>query len=243
MIKGIKTDLGKLVSSEEFLTSNTKYPPAFLKGILPDGRFNHEPDKYSVGELIGCLRSSYFERKIGHYESINSLYRSKTGKAIHNLLFKDYEMKEVQMTYPFVHKGETLYIKGKFDGYDLVTRTLTEGKTVKDISRITEARPKDIMQLQCFSSLAEKTLQALQVDKLQIVYADLENIKTFDVPKRDQMNFMIERITILHNALKNNQPPKEELNKFCGSCSYNDKCDLPSYLISRGSLTRSEKQK
>src|SRR5690348_13690745 len=94
MIKGIKTPGGRLLTFDEFLASNHGYPPALLRSVLPDPRFAYQPGHYRVGEIIGCLRNSYFEHVQGSFLTIEQLIRSSTGTAIHNAILDGYDMKE-----------------------------------------------------------------------------------------------------------------------------------------------------
>lgn len=237
MIKGIKTVDGSTMSIDEYLGTPRDYPMPILKAIMPNSRLSHIPNQYAVGEIIGCLRKSYFNRLYGSYETIDNLIRTKTGTAIHNSFLDEYDMKEKQMTYDFKHNGEKLYIKGKFDGYDFQSKTLIDLKTKQDVTKINRPYENNVLQLQCFATLAKATMN-LQIEKLQVIYLDLSKIKPFEIPFNDQLDFMKQRTILLHDAVTNHQKPKEEVSVFCQDCFFNEKCTIPSNFIRKPSFNR-----
>lgn len=237
MIKGIKNFNGKNLTPEEYLSSQLDYPEPIVKAVMPDSRFTHVPNKYSVGEITACLRKSYFDRSYGRYETVDNLIRSQVGDAIHKSFLKEYDMHERQMSLDFVHNKEKLSIMGKFDGYDFRTKTLVDIKTKPDISWITKPYPNNILQLQCFATLAQTTLN-LEIDRLQVIFIDFKEIKPFEIPFKDQLDFMKQRTTMLHEAVIKRQVPKEEASPLCQNCSFNQKCSLPSYHLIPKTLRR-----
>ncbi|HYL66181.1 MAG TPA: hypothetical protein VEU72_03410 [Nitrosopumilaceae archaeon] len=230
MINGIISGTGKIITIEECLQSNQNVPKPILETIMPNSRFSYDPNAYGVGEIISCLRKSYFDRVQGHAETLGNLHRSQVGSAIHDSFLKRYDMTEKQMTLGFDHNGVKLYIKGKFDGYDFKEKTLVEVKTKQDVSKISKPYDINILQLQCFATLAKTTLN-LQVERLQVIYIDFNELKLFDIPFKDQLDFMKQRTVMLHEAITKRQEPREELSSICQSCSFNQKCSLPAYLI------------
>lgn len=229
MINGIISSTGKIIPIEECLQSNQNVPKPILEALMPNSRLSYDPNTYAVGEITGCLRKSYFDRVQGHAETLENLHKSQVGKAIHDSFLKRYDMTEKQMTLGFDYNGSKLYIKGKFDGYDFNEKTLVDIKTKSDISWINKPFDSNILQLQCFATLAKTTL-SLQVDKLQVIFIDFNGLKLFEVPFVDQLDFMKERTILLHEAIARRQAPKEEESPICRKCVFNQKCSLPSYL-------------
>lgn len=116
MAKGIRTSDGEEQSFDKYIEKQTMHDDIYtslLKAILPHKERPAEPNKYSVGEIVDCLKRSYYERVIGHYETLEDLTRSALGKAAHYSLLRYYDIKEKEKEISFDYMGEKLSVVGK----------------------------------------------------------------------------------------------------------------------------------
>lgn len=233
MAKGIRTTDGKEITYNQYLKMQNSDSPALgllLKSMVYDKERPQEPNRYSVGDIISCLRTTYYDKTIGHYETIEQIVKSALGRAAHYSFLRHFDLKEREVELTFNHNNESLTVVGKFDGYSFDDKALVDIKTIDDICKNELPRQKDVIQIQCFYTIAASDLP-IPIEKLLIIYIDKKGqIRTCDVPVVDRTVFIKERTIVLHEALKCKKPPPEEPTYFCKYCSHNPKCSLPEML-------------
>src|SRR3990172_3973078 len=62
------------------------------------------------------------------------------------------------------------------------------------------------------------------IKSIKIVYLSLQNVKTFEVSKRDITPFLEARATQLMLALQNKNAPEKEVSWLCKYCDFYEKC-------------------
>ena len=227
MIKGIELDDGKRVKLEDFDKIEYDLPKSIFETIKPYNNTIYNFNSYSIGDINNCLRRTYWDRVEGHYEKLSDLIRSAFGKSVHAFFLDKFDVKEKKVKLEFQIGEENIIIVGKFDAYDFETKTLIDLKTVNDATKNYLPKIKDIYQLQYFWTLVDKTLPAMKIEKLQIVYVDRNgNHKVVTIYKENRLEELKNRSKILHLALKNRIPPHEEETYYCNYCPFNQKCDL-----------------
>jgi CRISPR/Cas system-associated exonuclease Cas4 (RecB family) len=122
--------------------------------------------------------------------------------------------------------GRTITVVGYVDAYDPETATIYDLKTTRFVNWQAEKgylpRENHIAQVQCYYTLLER--YGIPVNRLALIYVDDKNIIAKQVPVENRRDWIIQRATLLHNALANSEPPKPETGSACKYCSFTDVC-------------------
>ena len=78
-----------------------------------------------------------------------------------------------------------------------------------------------ILQLQCYDTMFS---QYMPVENLNIVYADMTDIVTYKVQKRDLSDWIKTRIQEIDSAKESKEIPKGEISGLCKFCKYQTQC-------------------
>jgi len=198
---------------EECVKCGKCLPSPIIKKLGKE--FVFEPNRYGVTELTGCLRKSYYYRTSETFPSLKDLYVWARGLSFHQF-FSEFGIKELKL----VKRFDDFDIVGICDGIEMgKENTLFE---IKSVSHLPVAPyPQHVIQTQGYYSLAKDNIE---IDKLIIIYLTMNDFTYFEVEKKDIMDFLERNARILHNALKNNKPPKEKDVSLCRFCQFKLLC-------------------
>ena len=191
---------------------------------------NHE-SRYGVTELVGCKRKSTYKQLGIHQEelladtTLESMWAAVRGDLLHNMTYA-YKWREMDMEYYVpLDNGKTATLAGRLDMYDWKTKTIIDLKTTKfvrwQIKQGFLPKLEHILQLQCYDTMFS---QYMPVENLNIVYADMTDIVTYNVQKRDLTDWIKTRIQEIENAKESKEVPKGEISGLCKFCKYQTKC-------------------
>jgi CRISPR/Cas system-associated exonuclease Cas4 (RecB family) len=193
-------------------------------------KFNHK-SRYSVTELVGCQRKSLYKQQgIPHEEllgdtTLESMWATVRGDFLHNMTYA-YKWREMDVEhYVPLKNGKVATLAGRLDMYDWKTKTIIDLKTTKfvrwQIKQGFLPKPEHILQLQCYNTMFS---QYMPVENLNIVYADMTDIVTYKVEKRDLTDWINSRIQEIEDAKENNTVLNGETSGLCKYCKYQTKC-------------------
>lgn len=196
-------------------------PAPVLKSLL-NGRTRQKKDQlkptFSVSFLVNnCLRQSYYKLTEEQLLKLEKLWLWSRGQAIHSFITTSLEKEEKE-----------IFIKKEFPCFDVIgfidalhENVIYEFKTTSSIP--TSPQTPHILQAQAyFSLLPEETKNKIKA--IKVVYLSLQNVKTFDVPKRDITPFLEARGIQLLKALEDKIPPEKEVTWLCKHCEFYEKC-------------------
>jgi len=187
--------------------------------------------RYSVTELVGCQRKSLYkqlgvsqEELIGD-TTIESMWASVRGDFLHNMTYA-YKWREMDIEhYVPLENGKVATLAGRLDMYDWKTKTIIDLKTTKfvrwQIKQEFLPKAEHILQLQCYNTMFS---EYMPVENLNIVYADMSDIVTYKVEKRDLTDWIRTRIQEIEDAKNDKKIPKGEVSGLCKYCRYQTKC-------------------
>jgi len=82
-------------------------------------------------------------------------------------------------------------------------------------------KPEHILQLQCYDTMFS---EYMPVKNLNIVYADMSDIVTYKVQKRDLSKWIKTRIQEIESAKNDKKTPNGEVSGLCKFCKYQTRC-------------------
>lgn len=180
---------------------------------------------YFVREVVSCLRKAYFERKEppkDHFYKMRELISIKRGKLFGGMASSAH-WQELPGSIDYEIDGEKLKLTGRLDIYDPDNLEITEIKSRKIFEDSRLPKKKDVLQLQCYGTIFKGIFR---VQKLNIVYFDMDTCQQYSVPFDDKSIWLKKRIHILHRAVRDSKPPKQEQSFKCRYCSFKEKCAL-----------------
>lgn len=124
------------------------------------------------------------EEELLQDSTIESMWEMVRGDFLHQLTYA-YKWREMDMEYYVPLKdGRTTVLAGRLDMYDWKSKTIMDLKTTKFIKWQKKQgfipKPEHILQLQCYYVMFSQTIP---VEKLNIIYADMSDIITYNVKK------------------------------------------------------------
>lgn len=187
--------------------------------------------RYSVTELVGCQRKSLYKQLGVSQEellediTIERMWGSVRGDFLHQMTYA-YKWREMDMEYYVPLKnGKVATLAGRLDMYDWKTKTIIDLKTTKfvrwQIKQGFLPKPEHILQLQCYDTMFS---EYVPVENLNIVYADMSDIVTYKVQKKDLSEWIKTRIKEIESAKTDNNIPNGEVSGLCKFCKYQTKC-------------------
>ncbi len=202
----------------EFLGRNNRiYPKRNTKG-------------YSVSALLGCPRKSYFQKTFTSFDKIDldqvesNVWKTTRGNFLHQIT-QAYSWNELEVKFPVSVNDAIIPIFGRLDCYDPEEKNIIEFKTMEKITENMESGllPFDshVKQLQIYGTIFKDTIP---VDKLTLVYLDMNNVVSFDISKKDMSEWILNKITSLENAIKSHKIPDGQTSSFCELCNYQTTC-------------------
>lgn len=209
---------------------------------------NYERPYISVGELIGCCRCAYFNRK-KYTVDISQMFRfpylylfQERGNAMHRVVQQMYGLQLVDKS--FISKK--FKTKGKIDG--ALNDFLYEIK-VMDPGKFTGSyRKDDYDQANLYAFIANSEFgYKFRTITLVYVIGTMRDIIPFDVPiNMKRANNIITKSIVLHSCLQENKVPGENLCKRgedCTWCLYKKYCSKPPKTKSPVNKNKENKKK
>lgn len=126
------------LSFEEAVTGKCDCTPRFLLDSIINvaQRDYHKGNLISPTSLLGCLRETYLTREYNYFATVSQLYYSWRGTLIHSVLnrpkLKNWVSEKTYKKTLALNKKKAVTIKGTIDGYDELTFTLWDIKTIGD---------------------------------------------------------------------------------------------------------------
>jgi CRISPR/Cas system-associated exonuclease Cas4 (RecB family) len=187
--------------------------------------------RYSVTELVGCQRKSLYKQQGVSQEelladtTLESMWATVRGDFLHNMTYA-YKWREMDIEhYIPLNNGKVATLAGRLDMYDWKTKTIIDLKTTKfvrwQIKQGFLPKPEHILQLQCYDTMFS---DYMPVENLNIVYADMSDIVTYKVQKRDLTNWIKTRVQEIENAKAGEIIPDGEVSGLCKYCKYQTRC-------------------
>lgn len=213
---------GKGVSFED-CANCAKCLPAPVIRSLKQYDFAYQRNVYHVNDVIGCLRKAYYNRKEPQadvFHPLDRLVAFKRGKLFEGLVSST-KWKELPGSLTYKIDRETVKLTGRLDVYDPENYEITEIKSKEIKYNTTLPKQKDVLQLQCYGTIFK---DIFAVEKLRLVYFDMNIFRQYAVPFVDKSSWLKERVTNLHVAVRDSKPPMKERSYWCNCCSYAKKC-------------------
>lgn len=192
--------------------------------------------RYYPSEIGGCLRKIWFSYKYPIQTRADLIKIFEVGNIVHNFVVdvlkseKNPEVELLKSEFPFKIEMEDFIVSGRIDNLILIKEhnqeVLVEVKSTKDLDKITEPVPSNLMQLQLY-------MHALKIHKGMLLYIEKNTLKSkvFTIDFDDSIaNQALERFKILHRFLKDDITPipeakENEENKWqCIFCDYRELC-------------------
>ena len=190
---------------------------------------NDKTPSYGVTEIIRCLRKSFYEKttkKRKSRKTLDNLWPTVRGDLLHQMTTA-YNWNELDMDFQIpLGNGKLGTISGRLDMYDWKTKTIIDLKTTKDVYSQAEEgtipKKEDILQIQCYGTIFSNIIP---IEKLVLVYADLNDMLAFRIANEDKTWWLKERILNLEKAITEQTPPKKEISKLCYFCKFFNQCN------------------
>lgn len=187
--------------------------------------------RYSVTELVGCHRKSLYKQLGVSQEellgdtTLEGMWATVRGDFLHQMTYA-YKWREMDIEhYVPLNDGRVATLAGRLDMYDWKTKTIIDLKTTKfvrwQIKQGFLPKPEHILQLQCYDTMFSKYMP---VENLNIVYADMSDIVTYKVQKRDLTDWIKTRIQEIESAKIEKIIPNGEVSGLCKYCKYQTRC-------------------
>jgi CRISPR/Cas system-associated exonuclease Cas4 (RecB family) len=209
---------------------------------LPEGLINYlqkrngviNPNiksRYWVSDIVSCQRKTYYkELGIEKEELLNdatleSMWDAARGDLLHKMTYA-YKWRELDTDhYIQLKDGRTAVLVGRLDMYDWRTKTIIDLKTTKFIKwQIKQGfipRLEHLLQVQCYDTVFSETLP---IENLNIVYADMSDIVTYKIHRRDLTEWIRIRIQEIEDFICENKVPIGEVSGVCKYCKYQTRC-------------------
>jgi hypothetical protein len=202
------------------------------------GNQGRESNHYWVTDLCRCLRPSYYElintpsdAERQREDESALLWPLQSGKYLHNLT-NSFRWRELDIEKEILLRDidEKLYLHGRLDMYDYKNQTIIDLKVTNAVKwqyvNHLIPREQDIDQLQCYGSLFDSKIG---VANLTLLYADLKNLISFNVPGIDKLKWIEDRISQLYLSVHViGSPPQAERSVACDYCKFQKRCDSNS---------------
>ena len=153
------------------------------------------------------------------------MWATVRGDFLHQMTYA-YKWREMDMEYYIPLKNKKIAtIAGRLDMYDWKTKTIIDLKTTKFVKwQIKQGflpKPEHILQVQCYDTMFS---QYMPVENLNIVYADMSDIVTYKVEKRDLSKWLKTRVQEIEESISKNTIPNGEPSGLCKYCKHQTKC-------------------
>ena len=158
-------------------------------------------NRYSVTELIHCQRKSYYKQLGVKQEElltdVTGMWTTVRGDFLHQMT-NAYKWREMDMEYKVILNDVKWQIKHRF------------------IPKL-----EHIIQVQCYDTMFSSVIP---IENLNIVYADMKDIVTYNVKKNDMSDWIKTRIKNIEDSIIKKSIPNGETSGLCQFCKYQTKC-------------------
>jgi CRISPR/Cas system-associated exonuclease Cas4 (RecB family) len=187
--------------------------------------------RYWISAIVACQRNAYY-KQLGIEEeellsdvTVEGLWDSARGDLLHKLTYA-YRWRELDIeNYIPLKGGRTAVLVGRLDMYDWRTRTIIDLKTTKYIRwQIKQGfipRIEHILQVQCYDTVFS---ELLPIENLNIVYADMSDIVTYRIKRKDVKEWIKTRVQEIEDSVFESSVPIGEVSGVCKYCRYQTKC-------------------
>ena len=226
--------LQKMVTWLECLKckDSEKHPSCPLQRIREDAfKYKYEPNKYHVSELI-FPRYAYYNRKYKYAMSWNEYWDLFYGKALGAYIESLYARDRSEMEVAVQLGDYTVY--GHADLVDDKELKLYEIKyyyALRHVYKSKKAKPEHVLQAQAYYSLGLRSRPDIfkNITGIKVLYfsktreRNVPRYVEMDVEMKDIMDWIEKQAKILHEAIKNDTPPKCRCPEW--KCKY---CPFPT---------------
>jgi CRISPR/Cas system-associated exonuclease Cas4 (RecB family) len=140
---------------------------------------------------------------------------------------------ELAVKMQFELDSETITIAGHVDAFEPETATVYDLKTTRFAKWQAEKghipRENHTAQVQCYATMLEQ--YGISVNRLVLVYADDKELIPKEVLLGNRRQWMIDRATILHQALRESSLPEPEPGSSCKYCPFAEQCPRTPEVI------------
>lgn len=212
--------------------NQTKTPQKIIEFLGKSNRiFPKKNTKgYSVTSLLGCTRKSYFQKTFTSIDKINleqvesNVWKTTRGNFLHQIT-QAYSWNELEIKTSIFVNNSTIPIFGRLDCYDPEEKNIIEFKTMENVAEHTKSGllpyNSHIKQLQIYGTLFK---DIIPVEKLTLVYLDMNSVVSFEIPKKDMSEWILNKVTFLENSIKSHTIPNGQTSSFCELCNYQTTC-------------------
>lgn len=192
--------------------------------------------KYYPSEIGTCLRKVWYTYNYPLELKPELIKIFEVGNIMHDFVVevlkseKNPDVELLRSEFPVRQEIDDFLISGRVDNLILIKASgknvLVEVKSTMDVSRVWEASPHNVIQLQLYMHL-------IGVHNGILLYIDKRNLqsKIFEI-KYDEKKALeiIERFRLLHRSLKEEAVPEPEARGskstlwMCRYCEYHDRC-------------------
>ncbi|MCL2642794.1 MAG: hypothetical protein FWD52_04705 [Candidatus Bathyarchaeota archaeon] len=176
------------------------------------------PFRYSVTDLLGCVRKAYYKRYMPKALTEQSIYNFSRGKLFDAALTTCF--KDNQQPVLYQCKKSPCQVSGR---YDFITSegVMTDLKTTdKDLASISEPMWEYKMQVRFYADLKG-------CSQAQIMYVNMQGIRVLPVTVGDCLdvyNFFEQQACLLFEAEQQKMVPQQQKDNFCVWCEYSLEC-------------------
>lgn len=220
----------------------------FMEQVLSqDAKHEYKDERIYVSELGGCLRRSWFRRRVLRKPTLGDAFRLFIGRLFHEIVEESYFMREVPVAWEFTAEDGVLTLAGRIDAVDGDKVVEFKSKSPRSFSYVLRNGPlhEDEEQVRFYAAAGgyERALliyyelqptpqlsDFLQPEKIRMrVAATLETgqFKCFEVDL-SSAEMTLRRYealaSALHRALVTNKPP-EGTRRFCRFCEFRTLCE------------------
>ena len=185
---------------------------------------------YSVTELVRCKRNTFFKKSRYRQEemitdNIADLWSSVRGNLLHNMS-NAYSWNELEGSLDVIlDDGRKIKVCGRLDMYDYKTMTILDLKTIDNVKELSEKGylpvSDHIMQIQAYYTIFSKIIP---VEKLNLIYADMNEMVNFEIPLRDLSGWIKSRVSEIQSHIESENIPSGEISSKCRFCKYQTAC-------------------
>jgi CRISPR/Cas system-associated exonuclease Cas4 (RecB family) len=204
---------------------------SYLKYKTKKISYSPQKSRYSVTDIVGCQRKSYFksleieEEDLLNDATLANMWDLIRGDLLHQITYA-YKWREIDIDYNVILKqGRIAKLAGRLDMYDWKTATIIDLKTTKYVKwQIKQGyipKTEHILQLQCYDTMFSNIIP---VSNLIILYVDMNDIVAFKIKKRNLSQWIKNRIQELEDSISTNTIPLGEVSGLCKYCKYQTRC-------------------
>jgi CRISPR/Cas system-associated exonuclease Cas4 (RecB family) len=165
------------------------------------------------------------------YLTLESLYRMKRGTLLERIADST-GWRQLEGSMHCSVDGEDVKITARLDCYDPEKKFIYELKSLELRSARVLPRQKDKLQVQCYGLIFRDVFS--DVKGLKIAYLDMNEFRVYDVELEDLSGWVLQRVSSLHRAVRDSQPPSKEESYECRYCEYAEENCASTPIVAAG---------